>query len=699
MSKTVPPPCPEPATGPLYWRSLEHLAETPEFRAWAEREFPAGASELRDPHSRRDFMKLMSASFLLAGAGLTGCRRPVETIQPFAKQPEGYTHGLPQHYATAMPRRGGAVPLVVTTHEGRPIKIEGNAEHPLNAALARDPADRHGGTDLPAQASLLNLYDPDRARRYTFKGLNSTREQALDALAEAARKFADRQGKGLCFLLERSGSPSRARLQQLLTEKLPQARWFTYEPVDFDPPRRGASLAFGRAVRPLYHLERARRVLALDCDFLGVEEEAYRLIRGFARGRAPKTPGDELNRLYVAESLLTVTGSNADHRLRLAASQVFPLAAWLGAEVLEAGGAPAPGTPAAAAVAALREAASGLTPEVRRWGSVCAQDLWASRGQVAVLAGHRQPLAVHWLAQVLNFQLGRAGGAVGFIEASEPASGTMAALVQALHGSEVDTLVVLGGNPVYNAPADLEWAKAQRQATTIFRLGAYEDETAPHCDWHLPMAHYLESWGDARTADGSLVPVQPLIEPLFGGLTELEVLARVGGLEAVKPHDIVRGTFQGLAPEGVFEENWKKYLHAGYLPGSAAKAVEVELQWGTASQALAGMGAKPPPSATALEVVFAPDNRVDDGRYTNNGWLQELPDPITKIVWDNVVYLSEKTARELGVAVVDENRMNLRVPVVRLESAGRTIEGPAWIQPGLADYVVGVTLGYGRPAA
>ena len=322
-------------------------------------------------------MKIMSASFLLAGFGLTGCRRPVSNILPFTKQPEGYIHGVPQYYATAMPIRGEALPLVVKSSEGRPIKVEGNALHP----------DSIGATDRFAQASVLDLYDPDRAMHFKQAGKVVTQPVALDFLSGLSRQFADSKGEGLCFLVERSSSPSRARLQKAISERLPKARWFVYEPVDFDIHREAATLAFGKPVKPYYRLDQAKRIVALDCDFIGAEADMLRLIRDFARGRKIESPdkaqGEELiNRLYVVESLMTLTGVNADHRLRLPPSAVLPFAAALAAEVIPQGGGEM-----ASALTAL-----GKPPGVdAKWISECAKDLKAHAGKCIVLAGQRQP--------------------------------------------------------------------------------------------------------------------------------------------------------------------------------------------------------------------------------------------------------------------------------------------------------------------
>jgi molybdopterin-containing oxidoreductase family iron-sulfur binding subunit len=661
------PPNPQRESGRKYWRSLDQLAETPEFRQWAEREFPDGASEWRDPVSRRHFLRIMSASFLLAGVGgLTGCRRPEEKIFPFAKQPEHYIHGEARYYATAMPARGSAIPLLVKAYEGHPIKIEGNPAHP----------DSNGGTDTFAQASILNLYDPDRAQRFAQNGTDATREAALDALSAVGRQFSANGGAGLGFLLEPSSSPSRQNLQQVLGKKFPQARWFTHDPVDLEASGAAASVLAGRPVTPYYRLEKAQVILSLDGDFIGSEADTCRHCRNFAQGRKIVKPGDPMNRLYAVEGLFTLTGFGADHRLRVPAGQVLAVAAGLAAEL-------APGDAAIKALAQRAPLPSQVDP---KWITECAADLAAHKGASLVLAGYRQPPAVQALAHLLNAALGNTGQTVVFQE-REPVRDTLAELARLLQANAVNTLVILGCNPVYTAPADLDWAAAQAKAKTVIRLGMHEDETFRLCQWHLPMAHYLESWGDARTSDGTLVPVQPLIAPLFGGMTELEVLARIGGAQTTGPYDIVRENFRRLAGEGQFEERWKKFLHDGFLAGSAFQPVAVDFAPERAANLLAGAAVARAPDRDNLEVIFSRDYKLDDGRYSNNGWLQELPDPVTKVTWDGVVLVSRKTAEEFKLKTGG---------VVGIELGGRKINGPVWVQPGLADYTLGLTLGYGR---
>jgi molybdopterin-containing oxidoreductase family iron-sulfur binding subunit len=667
--KSFAPSNPQPGSGRAYWRSLDELAETPEFRQWVEREFPEGASEWTDPVSRRHFTKIMSASFLLAGLGVVGggCRRPVEKLEPFGKMPENYIHGLPQFYATAMPTQGSAVPLVAKSNDGRPTKLEGNALFPGG----------NGGTDRYVQASILNLYDPDRATRFTNNGRNASVEGALDFLSQLSRQAQTNGGKGLSFLLEANNSPSRLRLQKLIASKLPEARWYSYEPVDLAIQRRAASQAFGQSVKPSYQFDKADVIVSLDSDFLGSEEDAYNHIRGFSSLRAIDKPTDSVNRLYVVESLMSITGFNADHRLRLSSSAVVQVAGALAAEIFKQS--------ALSGLETLGQPA-GVDP---KWITECAKDLLQNRGKSLVVAGHRQPLAVHLLACAINSALENVGKTVVFQPVPEAAEHGIAELAQALKAEQVDTLMILGGNPVYSAPADLDWANTQRKAKMVARLGYYEDETFPLCDWHFPAAHYLESWGDALTANGTLVPIQPLIAPLFGGLTEIEVLARIAGATVSDAYTIVRQTFAEFIHGGDLEASWRKFLHDGFLQNSETKPVAVSLNSSGVSQSLGAIKVQAP-SKNQLEVVFHRDYCVDDGRYNNNGWLQELPDPVTKLVWDNAVLVSRKTAAELGLKNSD---------VVEIQVDGRSVRGPIWVQPGQADYTLGLALGYGRAKA
>jgi len=629
-----------PANGRRYWRSLDELADTPEFKDWLHREFPSGASELvEDGSTRRQFLKLMSASFALAGVATlgAGCRRPEEKLVPYGKQPENVTFGEAQYFATAMPTRNGAIPLVVKSIDGRPVKIEGNALFP----------DSNGGTDRYAQASILDLYDVDRARHFKHDGKIVSREEALSFLDGLSKKFAANSGEGLSFLAESSTSPSRARLQKIIAQKFPKAQWFTYDAIDSGIHQRAATQAFGQPVKPVFHFDKAKVILSLDCDFLGGEDGAHEHIRKFTAGRRT---GEGMSRLYAIESLFTLTGANADHRLRVSSSLIGQITRAISNQIL------------------------GLSVSIpsgidAKWISECANDLKAAGKNALVVVGQRQPIEIHLFAYSINSTLAAIGNTVTFIQTTAPTDEDLVNLANVS-----DTLVILGGNPAY----DLNWSAKPK---TVVRLGYFDDETAAKADWNFPATHYLESWNDARTADGVLVPVQPLIEPLFGGIGELEFLARLAGESQTKSHEIVRATFGGS------EENWKRFLFNGFDANLAVQSPDANYH-----------GSRTPqydfkdftPSVSNLEVIFFRDAKVDDGRYANNGWMQELPDPITKMTWDNAVLISRKTAKELGLANGD---------IVEISLNGKSVQGPIWVQPGMADYSLGLALGYGREKA
>jgi molybdopterin-containing oxidoreductase family iron-sulfur binding subunit len=645
------------ATGRRYWRSLDELAETPEFKDWLHREFPQGASEMVDGQNRRQFLKIMSASFALAGLGLAGagCRRPEEKLEPFGQQSADYIYGEPQYFATAMPTRTGAIPLVVKSYEGRPIKIEGNALFPGS----------NGGTDRYAQASILDLYDPDRAKRFTHDGKTVSREVALSFLDDLSKKFTANSGEGLVFLAESSTSPSRARLQKAIADKFSKSKWLTYDAIDSGIHQRAATQAFGQPVKPVFHFDKAKVILSLDCDFLGSEDDAHNYIRQFAAGRKP---GSGMSRLYAVESLFTLTGANADHRMRVAASNAGQIAN----SILDYVGFYLGGTKE-------HSLKDHLTPGVdEKWISECAKDLVVAGKNALVVVGQRQPIETHLIAHIINDMMGAIGNTITLLpwQINQPGAGW-----SNFDSTSTDTLVILGGNPAY----DLNWSSKPK---TVVRFGYYEDETAEKSDWNFPAAHYLESWGDAITADGAPLSIQPLIQPLFGGLTELEFLARLAGESQTNPYDIVRAAnnLDGKVAWGIgdSQEIWKKFLFNGFLKGPVTTSIIAELK--TLLPSVKSVST----SANNLEVIFYRDSKVDDGRYANNGWMQELPDPITKMTWDNAVLVSRKTARELGVANCD---------IVEITLSGRSVKGPIWVQPGMADYSLGLALGYGREKA
>ncbi|HVU34784.1 MAG TPA: TAT-variant-translocated molybdopterin oxidoreductase [Opitutaceae bacterium] len=681
-----PAPSQRELNGPKYWRSLDELAETPGFKAQLEREFPEGASTLEGV-DRRAFMKIMAASFALGGVGLAGCRRPERNILPFGKSVEGVIPGLPQYYATAMPLRNAAIPLLAETHQGRPTKLEGN---PTYASFG-------GRATILAQASILDLYDPDRAKTHLRRGAAISADDVTALLADVSKRYSSGEGAGLAFLAEQSSSPTRARLMRALRQKFPRALWAEYEPLSDEPPIAAAQAAFGANVKPVYQFAKAKRIVSIDCDFLHAEAGALFNARGFAAGRRLTSPKDPMNRLYVAESALTLTGTMADHRLRLASSHMFGFAAALAVAL----GQQVTGIDDLSSYAAGTE----VKPE---WIKACADDLREHAGNSLVVAGAHLPVEVHGLVYAINAALGNIGQTVEFVQAEPTSAASITDLAGAIKGGSVKTLFVLGGNPVYNAPADLNWSELQKSVPEVVRFGYYVDETSASATVHLAAAHYLESWGDARTIDGTIVPIQPMIMPLFGGLTENEILARLAGDANPDPYELVRTTITQIAG-GDQDHAIRRFLHDGLLENSAYQKATVAFNARDAANLFRGARQAAPVDAANLEIRFAVDHKMDDGRFANNGWLQEISDPVTKISWDNVIQVSPKLARELGiypkgsvlqVARIEEGELDSlsreQAHVGEITVGNRKIRGPVHIQPGLAAYSVVVTLGYGR---
>ncbi|HZZ59081.1 MAG TPA: TAT-variant-translocated molybdopterin oxidoreductase [Opitutaceae bacterium] len=674
-----PAPSERAQRGPRYWRSLDELAETPGFRKHLEREFPEGAWNLEGV-DRRHFMKIMAASFALGGAGMAGCRRPESNILPYGRSVEGQIPGLPLYYSTAMPWRRYAMPLIAETHQGRPTKVEGNPGY----------APHGGASSLHAQASLLDMYDPDRAKAHTQDGRTLEVAEVNALLARIGSDHAD--GQGLAFLAGFSSSPTRARLVESLKAKFPHAVWAEYEAVSEDPPVEATQTVFGRPLRPIYRFAAAKRIVSIDGDFLGTEAGKLYYSREFAKGRRVKSKDDPMSRLYMAESGFTLTGSMADHRLRVATSHMLAFAAALASKIT--------------GDATFDRLAQGLDLNPQ-WIEECAADLSAHKGECLVVAGCHLPAAVHAIAHAINAALGNLGSTVDFVELTEPAPASLADLAGAIRGGRVKTLVILGGNPVYNAPADLDWASLQKSVPQVVRLGYYVDETSAYASVNLAEAHYLESWGDGRTFDGTVVPIQPMILPLFGGLTEIEVLARIAGEADPDPHALVQATFATL-PGGKEPKAFEKFLYDGFLEGTAYPTVSPDFN-GAGIAALANAaGRYQALSLDSLEVRLVADYKVDDGRFANNGWLQECPDPMTKVSWDNLILVSPKLGKALGIqskgsvlqVARDETEQiskgNEGAPIGELTVNGRSVRGPMHIQPGLSDFTVVLPLGYGR---
>jgi molybdopterin-containing oxidoreductase family iron-sulfur binding subunit len=704
MSKRLPYHVPAEANDrPAIWRTLAEKEE-PERRAResveersiqqrpTERGSNGGAAvpEAAVPETvvpekslvgRRKFFQVGGAT--AAAVGLSGClRRPAQHILPYSQAPEYQVPGIPLHYATAVAHRGESVGLLVETHEGRPTKVEGNPEHPAS----------RGGTDAQLQARVLDLYDPDRSGQ-VMRRSGDSREAAswsdFDAWwREKAAELEAAGGRGLRVLAGPTTSPSFLRARQALMERFPQARVHTWAAVPYSNMREGARLAFGAPYNALVDYARPRAVLALDCDFLASEPGFLRNAHRFAEARRLREPSDDLPRLYCVEGTLTVTGMNADNRLRLAPSKVDPYLRALAAKLGTMDGVRLP--PSVAQAVRGAEAPEGVPAA---WVDAVAQDLVAHRGRSVISVGWRQPAHVHALAHALNVALGNVGTVVTFHDPADPDEPSnvesLRELTEAMDAGEVDTLVILGGNPVYDAPVDLGFPEALGNVDTSIHLATYDDETSQQVSWHLPMTHEMESWGDHRSLDGTVAVQQPLIAPLKGGRSDAELLAMIGGIRAWRGYHLVRRTMREQTGAAAFDRSWRRSLHRGVAVGSAnGRPRDVGLREGEVAAALNEGAAA---AGEGWEAVFISSYQTYDGRQANNAWLLEMPDPVTKLVWDNAAYVSPASAAELGVSNGD-------LLTVSVEGA-EPLEIPAFVLPGQADHVVTLPLGFGRRAA
>jgi len=639
-------------SGKKLWRSIDELQNTPEFQEAVEREFPAAAQEWVDPISRRGFLKIMGASMALAG--LAGCtKQPDEPIYPYVKAPEDLILGKPMYFATANPLPSGAVPLLVKSDEFRPIKVDGNPDHPYN----------HGSSDVFSQGSLLDLYDPDRSQHVTYEGENRDWPEFSQAFRDKVASTKD--GTGIYILSSTVTSPTLARQWKAVQAAYPKAKL-----IQYDPALAGTFIAKGYNVQ--YDLTKADVIVSLDAEFLS--SAAYpgfhKLVSDYASRR--KNPSNGMNRLYAVESSPTTTGMKAEHRIGLRASEVPAYAAALAAQV------------GASGVSAPQYA---WTDEQQKFLAAVVKDLKANGGKSAVIPGLYQDESVATLALAINQALGNVGKTVTV--SSEPTIpipsdqiADLKGLVADLNAGKVDWLVILNANPVYSAPADLGFNEnLLGKAKMVAHIGSHYDETGRVSQWHIPAAHYLESWSDARAYDGTVSIVQPMIEPLWGGVSAHQVLQTLLDNPQLSAYEAVRAT-QKDNIKGDFETGWRKVLHSGwientaYAAGGAPKTETPKIPT--------------PNSKDQLEIIFRPDPNIYDGRWSNVGWLQELPKPVTNLSWDNAAIFSGYTREKLNAEEDD---------IVEISAAGGTVKAPVIAAPGHPDNSVTVYLGYGREAA
>ncbi|WP_394847574.1 TAT-variant-translocated molybdopterin oxidoreductase [Pendulispora brunnea] len=755
----------------VFWKSIEEKESADHLQTMKEAEFPFGLAKQVEKAKeegseapvfsvdRRNFLKFGSA--VTALFGLEGCvRRPVEKLVPYTRAPEQVIPGIPNHYASVLNRRGEALGVLVESHEGRPTKIEGNPDHPAS----------RGGTDTIAQAMIWDLYDPDRSTTPLNANAAAKWDQFQAYFASTLKAHEGDQGARLRVLAEPSNSPTFIRLRDAVKARFPQAKFHTYSPVDDGNAREGARIAFGQPLNTLYDYARAKVIVSLESDFLETEAGSVRATRLFGEGRRVRSPGDTMSRLYVVESTHSLTGANSDHRLRLSSGDIERYARLLAKEVA------ALGVDLGKVGGALGNVDASGIPE--KWLKVVAKELSANRGRAIVVVGSRQPAAVHALAHALNRALGSVGQTVHYAPVADPhedASADLRTLARDLDSGKVDTLLLIGGNPVYDAPGDLKFADKLGKAKNTVHLSSHVNETSEKCTWHLPRTHELETWGDQRSLDGTWSVQQPLILPLHGGKSEIEVLAlMVPELANKKSYDLVRDTMRAASPTpasglavstpaatdpavpatpaapaapaagaagakapaaglihpnapapgkpdpkalavaGVaaagakaappppaappaappavpslaafdFERQWKTALQKGIIGGSAPTAFTPSDV--RADDIVAELSKAAKKAGGGLEAVFLPDPKLHAGEHANNPWLLELPDTMTKIVWDNAALLSKKTADEKGIKNGD---------LIKVSRGDASITIAAWILPGQADNSIGLRLGWGR---
>lgn len=733
-------------SGKEYWRSVEEFAGSAEFEDKAKGEFPINHELWDESVSRRSFVKVMGAS--LALAGLSGCViQPAEKIVPYVKQPEDLIPGKPLFFATAMPAASGAIGLLAKSFDGRPIKVEGNPDHPGSL----------GSTDIYSQASILDMYDPDRSQEVLFRGSPRNWQDFSKAVRTAVEENAVDGGAGVRFLTGTVTSPTlQDQIKRLLVE-LPNARWIQYDPINQDNAIAGAKLAFGSSAHTIYKLDAAQRILTLDADIFSGPNARY--AADFAKGRALKEGSHEISRLYAIETTTTLVGAKADHRLAVKPSQVPEIAKAI-AKALGVAGANSAYTDNAAWIAAL------------------AKDLNEHKGTSVIVAGDGQPAIVHALAHAMNAALGNVGKTVVYTDTLTPYERTQAEqlreLITAIDGGGVKTLVILGGNPVYNTPADLKLnVERMNKVPLRIHLGQHVDETAEYCHWHVSEKHFLESWSDTRAYDGTASIIQPLIAPLYESKSAHEVVqlffkenydkkdldivreywqtqnltaapvarpavsqSPVEGpapaeshsepavdshtpaataTPSASPSPVVAATPVAATPASApktFEDNWRKVVHDGFIPNTAFAAKTLAVNTAFLSQPETKVSGSGP-----LEIAILPDPSIYDGRFCNNGWLQELPNPITKITWENVALVSPATAARLslnrgndpdeisggerGIAFINTHGNNMTADLVTIKYQDGTISKPVpmWISPGQPDDVITLFTGYGRTRA
>jgi len=666
----------ESAKGPTFWRSMDELAKTPSFVDMLQREFPRQAAQWGNVDRRR-FLQLTSAS--LALAGLAACdKQPPEKVVPYVRQPEDIVPGKPLFFATAVPYQGYGFGVLAESHMGRPTKVEGNEAHPASL----------GATDAIVQASVLDLYDPDRATAITELGQIRTWDTFVKRVEALRMALAPVQGDGLRIVSGPVTSPTLGRLMLELLQALPKAQWHIDDPLA-GPREEALATAVGGATEMRYDFAKANVVLAVDSDFLHTGPSAVGYAKAFAARRKAHDleSARGMSRLYSLETIPSGTSSVADHRLAVKPSQVSHFLLALAA-ALGVGGAGAP---------------AGLDAALTAWVEEVAADLKAQAGSSLVVAGDYLSADAQVLVLAINEKLGNIGSTLLFTEpvvvASPSARHTVAELAEDIGAGKVSTLVLLGVNPLYTELADSAFRAAFEKVAVRIHVGQLLDETAEYCQWQVAESHFLETWGDLRGPDGTATITQPLVNPLYDTQSIQAVVAAFLGRGFAPAMELVRETWQAHFEQqgagGTFERFWRRCLHDGVVPGTAAAAKSVSVDGGAAANAAAALAGRA--AASGFELLFRPDPTVLDGRHANNGWLQECPKPITKLTWDNALLMSPRTAKDVGLGdVLHGNEQVPWSPMVDLEVGGRKLQVAVWIVPGMADGALLLHTGYGR---
>lgn len=654
---------------PDYWKSLNELAQHEDYEEYAAREFREGASELGDGMTRRSFLQIMGAS--IAMAGFVSCRRPVEKILPYSNAPEDIIPGESLYYASAAPFQDALTGLVVETTSARPIKIEGNELHPASL----------GSTSIYQQGELLSMYDPDRSQNVRKNG-----DRSVYTLFESfCKQHFDETDRNIVFIAEPNSSPTYNSIKDDALEKFPNAKWITYTPFSEDNTFEGTDIAFGERLRPLHHMEEAKVMVALDDDFMNpaAHKNSVRNTQMWAETRKLETPQDDMSRLYSIESTYTLTGSNADSRMRIKSSEVPAFTYALASKLSKS-------------VTGL-EVFSGVENKFTgsEWVDEVAADLLQHRGESVITICDEHVPELHATVAAMNVALDNVGTTVTYHDVphvdDQYNKDALAEATEQMKNGEVDTAVIVSSNPVFTAPADLEFEEALRNVDNVLQLADYYDETSELSNWHVNKSHFLESWMDGYSYAGVGSVIQPTIRPLFEGKSPIEFLYTIVHGKSADAYDLIQKTWHDFLSDE-FEKEWETLLHDGLdnatpfpevtpsITGSFEDRVQKHIQ----EYEVEG----------GLELVIRPDSTIYDGRYANNAWLQELPDPITKITWDNVAKMSPQTAEKLGVEKPDLGKAYM--DLMELTVDGRTVEVPAWIQPGHADDSITITVGYGR---